>query len=762
MSKRGYIMFRLSKLSRSVLVAGLTVPITAIAQQTALLEEVVVTAQKREQNANDIGISITAKTGEQMRAAGVRESKDILRVAPGVLLDSVSSGGLASNLSIRGVAQSDFSPNQESPNSIYIDEIYLASSSAAAFPLYDLDRVEVLRGPQGTLFGRASSGGLAHFISKRPTVETEGYIFAEYGSFNSSNVEAGVSGSITDQLRGRLSGRFEDADGWWRNKVAGGEDTMENKFRGLRGQLEADLTENLVANLILSYEEKPTHESGNYGGVVAYVNPATGQPAEVPPNLDAHGTGPGLDFNAYRDPFSDAQTGEFNNVGFFENEKTAGTFRLEWGGDDVTITSVTNFTDFEFDYLEDCDGGPVNYCNYGLGQELEQFSQELRVNGTGADGKLDWTTGVYYLEIEQDMFISFAYPSLSGTDFGFSNVNIIEQNSESYAVFGQLEYQVTEKVRATFGLRYTNDQKDIDSKLFYFELGNGYFGGEGSVVYDPPLLDYDFSQETVGSLATLDEDLWTGKVQIDYTPRVDSLLYANISRGQKAPGFNTNITGALLPEETPYESEALWAYEVGGKFTLADGRVQLNAGVYYYDYEDFQGYAFAGFQNIVGNYDGQYFGGELEIVATPTDSTYVSLGVAYLDSTLDDVPSVYSGGLSESRGTLAPEWTVNGLASKTIALDSGQLTLQWSFDYVDDRFASIDNNFATLIPGAFVHNARASFYMNDTGIELAAFVDNISDEDRQNYAFDLIASGGNIVQSWAKPRWYGVSVRKEF
>lgn len=747
-------------LAYTVLSAGITVSGAAQAQDS-LGNEIVVTAQKREQNVNDVGISITAVSGEQLRDAGVRESKDILRVAPGVLLDSVSSGGLASNLTIRGIAQSDFSPTQESPNSIYIDDVYIASSSAAAFPMYDLERVEVLRGPQGTLFGRASSGGLAHFISRGPTDYLEGFASIEYGRFNSINAEAAVSGPLTDSVRARVAGRFEDADGWWKNLAPGGEDTFENKFFGIRGAVEADLGENLVATATVSYDKKPRHNEGLYKGVVTYVDPVTGRPAPLPEDVDGNGTGPGLDFVGYRDPYKNAQTSEFNNVGFFENEKFSSTLKLEWDLNGVDITSITNYTDFSFAYLEDCDGGPIDYCNYGLGQSLDQFSQELRATGTGADGKLLWTMGLYYLNIDTDAYISFAYPLLSGSDFSFSDINEISQTAESYAAFGQLEYELSDNLTAIFGLRYTHDKRSIDSKVFYLELGNGYFGGTGTVVYDPPLLDYDFSRATVGNLSKLSDDLWTGNVQLNYEPNPDTLLYARVARGQKGPGFNTNVAGALTIDETPFGAETVWAYEAGTKLGVFDGRAQLNVSAYYYDYSDFQGYTFVAFQNIVSNYDGRFYGGELEISGRPIDSLYFSLGASYLRSKIYDVPTFYSG-IRDQEGSLAPRWTVNGLISKTFSVGADKIGIQWSFDFVDDRYAAIDNNLATLVEGSFVHNARITYQLSDPDIEFAAFVDNISDVDRANYAFDLTVTGGNSVYSYAKPRWWGVSARINF
>jgi iron complex outermembrane receptor protein len=717
-----------------------------------------VTAQRREQSVNEIGISITAKSGEQLRASGVKSSKDIVRIAPGVMLDSVASSGITSNLTIRGISQSDYSSNQESPNSIFIDEVYVASSAAAAFPLYDLDRVEILRGPQGTLFGRASSGGLAHFISNAPTDEFGGYIEVGYGRFGSAHLEGAVGGSLAQGVRGRLAGRYEEADGWWENNLPGGKDTMETKFHGLRGQLEWDLSDDITANLYASIDKRPKHDVGTYKAQPFYID-STGNPAPIPRDLDVYGTGPGADFSGYRDPYGDAQVGSFNNVGVFSSERIATTARFDWSGDDISATSITNYTTFEFDYNDDCDGGPVDYCQFPFSQKLDQFSQELRATGSVQD--LVWTTGLYYLDIDQDVRQSFFFPVLSGTDFAFSDANFVNQNTRSYAFFGQLEYRMSDQLVATLGARYTKDKKEFDSQTLFFELGNGYTGGVGSTIFEPPLLVYDFSNETVGELATAEQGMWTGKVQIDYTPTDSSLLYFGVSRGVKGPGFNTNVSANLTNPETPFGDEVVYAYEAGMKLALLDSRLQLNASSFYYDYDDFQGFAFNGFQGVVGNYDGEFYGAELELNAMPTDQINIGFGISYLASELSDVPTAYSGVVNQD-SVLTPEWTVNGQISRSFELSSGTVTVHWNFDYLDDRYSSIENNPATFVESSFMHSARVSYLLREHDVELSAFVDNISDTDRYLYTFDFIATTGSIIQSVAKPRWWGISLRKEF
>lgn len=742
--------------------AILSLPAVAHAQNAVEetgLGEIVVTAQKREQNQQDVGVSVSALPAEQLSSLGITDAKDIARAIPGVVFDATASGTVNANLTVRGVSQSDFSSTQESPNSIYIDEVYLSSPNAAAFPLYDLERVEVLRGPQGTLFGRASSGGLASFITKKPGNQFEGYAEAGYSRFNSFYVEAAVGGSISDGVRFRLSGKTEHGDGWFRNLNPGAKDTFEKKFYGIRGQIEADLTDAFTARLSVSYDKSPRHLEGLYKAINFYVDPATGDPTPLPATLDFYGTGPGNDFAGYRDTNSDAQTGAFNNVGFLSNERFSPTLNLQWDVGDATITSITNYTKFKYAYNEDCDGGPVDFCNFPLGQDLDQWSQELRVNGTA--GALTYTAGLYYLNIKQVAFAAFSFPALSGSDFAFSDANPVGQKVESHAAFGQLEYEFTDKLKATFGLRYTHDKKTVDSKVFFNELGNGYSGGTGTTIFDPPLLVYDFSPATVGALATAKANLWSGKFQLDYKPNDDALIYASVSRGAKGPGFNTNVSGNLTAAETPFGSESLWAYEVGSKLDLLDRHLRFNTSVFYYDYSNFQGFAFNGLQGVVGNYDGYFYGGELELVAKLGSGLTANLGAAYLKSKLRDIPTARNG-VIDQESILAPRWTVNGAVNKKFEIGANNLNINWSFDFVDDRFASIDNNAATAVKGSFVHNVRISYELESADVELAAFVNNVSDVDRENFSYDLLTATGSVIKSYAKPRWWGFSVRKTF
>ena len=723
-----------------------------------VLEEVTVTAQRREQNLQDVGVSATAFSNTRIRDLGISDATDIGSFSPGVQFITTSGGSTFGALSIRGVAQSDFSTNQESPNAIYIDDIYNASNAAAAFATYDMERIEVLRGPQGTLFGRNSAGGLAHFITAKPTDSLEGYAELGGGEYGQYWLEGAISGPISDRVRGRLAGKWEQADGYWGNKAPGGDDTFETDTRGARVHLEFDVTDTLLARFSASYDERPKANAGTYNGVNYYINDS-GQPAPQPADLDAYGTGPGANFFGYRYSYGRGPKGEFDNVGFYENDNLLSTLMLEWSLEDVTVTSLSNYTDFNYAYLEECDGSPVDYCRGAAIQDLKQWSQEIRL--TGDLGPLVWTAGVYYLDIDADASQDFLFPLFSDSDFAFDLSNIYAQKTTSWATFGQIEWQFSDAFRLIAGLRYTYDEKKFDSKVFFNELGNGYEGGTGSTIFQPPLLVYDFSSATVGDIAEQDNDLWSGKVQLEYTASDRALLYAGISQGVKGAGFNTNIGGAITIEETPFTNESLLAYEVGGKFDLRDGSLRLNTALFYYDYSDYQGYAFNGLQGVVSNYDATMYGGEIEIEQQLPFDILVNLGLAYVDSEVEDVPNAYFGEMNQDT-VLAAKWTANAMIQKIFTLDSSTIAVQWNFNFVDDYYASIENSAGTAVESSVVHNASVTWALADSGLSIRAFVNNLTDEDRQTFRYDLISSGGYVVDQYAKPRWAGISVRKSF
>ena len=699
--------------------------------------EIIVTAQRRDQNLQDVGVSVTAISGDNLRQLGIVESRELVKAVPGVLLESTAGGGVNAFLTIRGISQSDYSANQESPNSIYLDEIYLSSPNAAAFTMYDLERVEILRGPQGTLFGRASSGGLASFITAKPTDTFSGHAEFGYGSYNNIWADAAVSGPLSETVRFRISGRSEKADGWFENGLANGKDSYEKKFLGIRGQIEADLSENFTARVAVSLDKNPKHREGAYRRVAHTT--VNGQPVFTPDQPVAS--------TGYVNPYSKFNKSDFNDFGFLKNERLSSSLYLTYDLGNASINSITNYTKFKFDYEEDCDGSPVNFCDFGYGQNLDQYSQELRINGTAGD--LTYTGGLYYLNIDQTMPQFFRYPVYSGTAYGFHDINIVKQKQDSWALFGQAEYQLTEQLKATAGIRYTHERKDFDSKVYLLEYGE---------FFDPPFLFDDFSKATVGDLAHQSEGLWSGKLQLDYKPNDDALIYVSASRGVKAAGFNTNLSLAVSTAQIPFRSEYLHAYETGAKLDLLDRKLRVNTSAFYYDYNDLQGFSFITPQSFVGNYDGYFYGSELEITAAPSDDLKFSLAGSYLKTKLRDVGTIYDG-IIDQESIMAPKWTFYASATKSFDLSIGTLSVNWNGNYLSSRFASIDNNILNRVPGVFMHNARMTLELESSGLELAFFVNNIGNTEKKSW---VQRGSDGVIYAYDRPRWIGGSIRKTF
>ncbi|MEY4376497.1 MAG: hypothetical protein RJB26_1047, partial [Pseudomonadota bacterium] len=615
-----------------------------------------------------------------------------------------------------------------------------------------------------------------NFITTRPSKEWNGFAEISASSYNDTRLEAAVGGPLSDTVRFRLSGGLEKADGWLKNSSLNTPAQYEKNSFGIRGQLEADLSDALTARIALSYDKSPRHREGTYISRPSYFNTAIGSVDYLPANVEGdYLLGPGLDHQFYRDTDGNTFRTGFNDVGYLQNERISPTLYLTYNLGEATLTSISNYTKFKFDYQEDADGTPLvsfvgtpgdsGYFNYG--QDLDQYSQELRINGVSGD--LNYTAGMYYLKTSQVQPQRFPVPS-----FGIEFTNDVTQSTNSWAVFGQVEKSLTDKLKLTGGLRFTNEKKRFSSKSYAFLFGAS--ATPADIVYD-----YTASNPAVGSAAHLNDNLWSGKLGLDYQPNENSLVYVSVSRGVKAGGYNTNLNGFpdqtfldavggvnpwgtgntnFIPE-TRYEAEHLLAYEAGVKLDLMDKKLRVNASTFYYDYKNFQGYNFRGVAGIVANNDGRFYGAELEIAARPVHGLDINLAASLLDTKLYDVTTAYKG-IRDTQAAQAPKITVNGSVTKSFDLSFGSLAITWDGNYLGDRYTSTDNHIGTQIRGSFVHNARVVLNLESQGVEVAAFVKNISNKDRMVFSYDTNAYWGNFLQGFAPPRWVGVSVRKTF
>ncbi len=686
--------------------------------QAMVLEEITVTAQKRKETAQDVGLSITAFTGDQLTKLGYNSSEDVVAQAPGVSFDFGS-------FSIRGVTQTDFVNHQEAPNAVYFDGVYVSDTNSVTFQTFDLERIEVLKGPQGTLFGRNATGGLAQYISKKPTEEFEAYVEGTVGSYNTRRIEGAFGGRIPDTLQARLSFLSNDRDGFVENRT--GKDFNDADELGGRLQLYYAPTETFNALLSIRAGESDTRDGW-------YIHGAAATGAD---GLAYAISGP--DDYGFEDSDNPHKVSH-NEDGFREYKNLSTSLTMNWDTELGQITSVTDHSSADEKYLEDTDASPAFLFSYFTDSESQQFSQEFRLD-VEREG-YSWTAGLYYLEIdgEHDTVTSYG-PELGPFDHYANH----ELETKTWSVFGQAYFDLTDQLRLITGLRWTEEEKE-----FSFASDADGFG---------PLIVFD--KASVGSLAEQDEGDWSGKVALEWRPGdTDVLYYASVSRGTKAGGFNAPVSSFTFPTNLmPFDGETLTAYEVGFKSRLLEDTAILNASVFYYDYKDFQSLNLVDFSNLVFNRDAEVQGVEVEFRWQPTDRFYFSLAGTYLDAKVFDVNTTAATTFSERDMPSTPEWEFSGLARYSLPVLSGNLAIQLDTNYVDSRFLSIQNHPLTEQDSTVVSNLRLSYAPESEKWEVALLARNITDEEVANVIYDLSAYSGASISRFAEPRWFGATFR---
>ncbi|MEO1231900.1 MAG: TonB-dependent receptor plug domain-containing protein, partial [Myxococcota bacterium] len=418
------------------------------------IESITITAQKRAQRSQDVAISVTAVSGDQISDGNFGNAQEITSLAAGI--STIQPNGEANYaIAIRGVANSDFTTNVESPVAIYMDEVYISQMSGAGFQLFDMERVEFLRGPQGTLFGRNATGGLAHFITRKPSEELEGYVRLTYGRFDQFKAEAAVGGAV---IPGLLSVRASGA-GHWNNGYVVNRLDLDNNLNNANdqaGRFQLLFTPLDDLSLLVNVRAATQNIRTGFFEYVSSVRPGELTPGEPNPVLNGYVDVPGNVFE-----------GAYNDPGFNKLDTLGATATLNWSFESITVTSITDYQTVKRDYIEDSDASPEPFFNFFLNTDAQQFSQELRVAGNM--DWLNWVAGFYYLDLqvgdangfESEPFGDFVLApavgleptaDLTGFDVPYTT------DTQSWSFFGQVggrlqtyrrsQYEVTER----FGL----------------------------------------------------------------------------------------------------------------------------------------------------------------------------------------------------------------------------------------------------------------------------------------------------------------------
>jgi iron complex outermembrane recepter protein len=708
--------------------------------QAAVIEEVVVTAQKREQNVQEVGIAVSALTGEQMEQLGFTNAQQVTAMAPGV--STVQPNGEANySIAIRGVANSDFTTNVESPVAVYLDEVYISQMSGTGFQLFDMERVEILRGPQGTLYGRNATGGLAHFVTKRPSEEFSGYAKLTGGSYDQIKFEGAVGGALSDTFMMRVSGSLNDHDGYVKNRLGGR--LNDGNDQAYRVQALWTPTDNfdLLLNARGTNQDIDTgffeHVSANFDGVLT--------PTEVNQVL------------GYIDNDGDVFAGDYDSPGFNDLETRGYSATINWDFENFTITSITDFSTVERDYIEDSDASPVPLFNFYLTTDAEQFSQEIRISGD--TDSMHWVGGLYYLDLqvddsngaESEPFIDPAgdTPALSGLD------NPYETNTESWSVFGQVEFDLSETLTGIVGLRWIRDEKDHE--LFV-----------NAVDFIPGSKQRNGNPNILANIATYrgdrEDDEIAGRLGLNWQVNDDFMLYASYNRGVKGGGYNAPVFPLSPPldytdDVISFDPEQLDAYEIGFKSTWMDGLLIFNGAAYVYDYTDYQAFQIIGIDTITTNADADSNGGEIELQVSPTDGLDIIFGAAYNDVDVD-----LGGGRPETTSIQSPEWNLNALVRYEFPLAGGMLALQYDAQHRSEHYFSLTGLETVTEKGYTLSNASVSWTSSDDAWTVMAYVHNLTDEEYLVQTFDLSGPAvfGMVEQYYGRPRWSGVSVSFRF
>ncbi|MDH3336186.1 MAG: TonB-dependent receptor [Gammaproteobacteria bacterium] len=735
------------RMALSGIALGMLAPVlSAVADNR--IEEIVVTAQKKASDIQDVPLSVTAITARQLDALKLRDASQIVAFAPNVTFNG-TGGENQLVLSVRGVSMQDYAPNQAGPVAVYADEIYRGNQVlAAGMQMFDLERVEVLRGPQGTLYGRNSTGGAINLISNKPRFEgQDGYLTLGAGNYGRQEAEGAYESEIVDDrlaFRGAFS--YVDADGYVENQLTGEQDLSGIGEWGARLHLAARLSNTFDALLTLYRTE---YDAPVYGALAVENNPA------------------GIGFTGYlrSDRGLTFHETEADRADDTEREYQGVSLRFDWElSDTLTLTSITSYDEGEQVSLADDDGSPFEIFHSDYSSEIEQVSQDLRLVSNNSS-PFNYVAGLYYVDDQVDATTTFRYLGEFGgvANFCFDDplffigcayTNELTQDRESLAAYIHTTTELSERWSLTVGLRYTDDTVGVSDYSGFLSdaltgVSDPLFGGAPIPVFGPVADERE------------ENDL-SGKVGLEFRPAEDLMVYGSFSTAYRAGAWNGQaFFGDFEVNYVPPEEVETW--EFGVKSQLLDGRLQINGAVFIYDYKNQQFLDFdplTGAQTLASAEEASISGGELEMVYLPMENLTLNLGIGLLDTEYDQL--VKSGvDLSGNKLIAAPETNINAAIDYDFSLGAIEVRLRADGVYTGDQFYSVENLETIAQDGYWLWNARAIFSAMDKPFSVGVWVKNLTDDEYIVNAFDLSGFGYNYYQRGA-PRTYGIDATWRF
>ncbi|CAN5409066.1 TonB-dependent receptor [soil metagenome] len=738
-----------------------------IADNGSGIGDIVVTAQKREQSINKVGASIIAFSGETLKDRNVVSMADLAATIPGLNFSITGSGTPV--FTLRGVGFTDATLSAYPNVSIYVDQVPLPFLVQAKNSNFDLERVEVLQGPQGTLFGSNSTGGAINYVAAKPTPDLQGGLSLTYGRFNNLIADGYVSGPLSNSVRFRLAGRVQHRDDWQYSYTR--QDSVgKTSTAAARLLLDWDASDRLKFELnVNGWSDHSDPQQTQY-----YKLALQSAPQFADPRLLTYPFAPN---NPRAADWSTAFP-LYGDSWLFQTT-LRGAYELS---DNITLTSLSGLIRSTYDVFAQTQGLNLAINAYHPSGEFHNFFQELRLDN-GAKGPFRWTVGLNYQQdnANERTVNNYNESSLAKRLGLFSSRDSNQQNTKNYAVFGSMEFDIFDHLTAKGGLRYTRTIRKDNSCTSDNGLGDlaAFFTAFqrrlNPGVAIPPLGINDCvsinpaTNRSERFFGKLDEDNVSYRVGLDWKPTESLLIYANISKGYKAGGFPTT-TASAFPEKAPVTQESLINYEVGIKTSLFDRQVFLTANGFYYDYRNKQLRSrvvtpvFGALNATINIPKSSVRGGEIALSTRPIGGFTPTISATYLDATIDKFigsnASGTTGNFANTRMPLAPKLSVNGdLEYETPLSDRVSGLIGAGITYRSKTNALVGLPPEYDFPAYTLIDLRAGVSMDDGGWKVLLFAKNVTNK---YYIISVTRQIDQIVRFTGEPATYGVTVTHRF
>lgn len=742
-----------------VLCTGLLAPSLVFAQSGSgddALEVITVTAQRREQSIQDTPVSITAFTPERLNELGISDPVAMLDFVPNAMVSSgTGRGSEVAQFSIRGVNEARISPVLDPGVAIYIDDVYYGRPQVGFLQFVDTERVEVLRGPQGTLFGKNSTGGAVRYITKKPDLGgNHGYVDLTVGDYDRINVKGAFNAVLSDTTAVRVSAASLERDGYVQrladNVYLGNQDSRAFQLQ-LRHQPSEKLTVDVRADMSVSTDDNGAVkliDYFNFNTTTDLPNPG-GPPNPASPSASSIAAwnnqwgGTAMEY-APEIPRSLYQVAGTGLVPWTDNESMGLALDIAYDlSDKTTLRSITGYRTMDSTAFRDPDDvahATTFFDDYAL-TTADFWSQEFQLNGLSMDDRLNWVAGVYYSN-EENGAVEFAdRDGRSTARYGALMLNDDQlQETKSLGIFVQGTYAFTDALSLTLGVRYTEDDKTYTvGQVAIWDARLDQLADDlGLADLVAPTYEGGTCDPSIDSVCTVVAPLSGGDTFTAVTPRFaleykfsdDIMVYGSYSGGFKAGGTNDTV-GDI---NTPFQEETLNSSELGIRTMLFDGRVRANLTAFSMDYEDKQ--ITVTTSPICNNRcttnvgDGKITGWELDGRAALTDNIVWNLGVGILDAKWDSITNPSAGVTTSSPFSAAPDLTWNTGLRFTNELASGSsLVASVDYSYTDEHASSPQDSTTLYIPEYDLLNLRVKWISPDGDYELSVFCSNCADEE---------------------------------